>query len=37
VPDLPAPRIAALIEALHDPASREDLPALFERHASQLL
>jgi mannose-6-phosphate isomerase-like protein (cupin superfamily) len=31
------PRIAALIEALHDPASREDLPALFERHASQLL
>ena len=31
------PRIAALIDALHDPGAREDLPALFERHGSQLL
>ena len=31
------PRIAALIDALHDPGASDDLPALFERHGSQLL
>jgi mannose-6-phosphate isomerase-like protein (cupin superfamily) len=31
------PRIAALIEAIHDPVARGDLPGLFRRFDSELL
>jgi mannose-6-phosphate isomerase-like protein (cupin superfamily) len=31
------PRIAALVEALHEPGAREDLPGLFRRFGSELL
>jgi len=31
------PRIAALVQALHEPGGRDDMPELFRRHASELL
>ena len=31
------PRIAALVEAIHEPGARDDLPGLFRRFDSELL
>jgi len=31
------PRIAALVEAIHEPGAREDLPGLFRRFDAELL